>query len=181
MAIGIFTIGHSNQPLEKFLDLLQMHQIAVLVDIRSFPSSRAFPHFNRESLSASLHEHGIEYHWLKALGGRRSKRDSEIHSLNLGLRNPSFRNYADYMQTEGFRQGIDELLKIASSKRTAIMCSESVFWRCHRRLVSDHLIANDHSVLHIFPTGELRPHHLTEGAKVKDKSVTYPGPKTLFE
>jgi uncharacterized protein (DUF488 family) len=181
MSIELFTIGHSNHPLEQFLDLLKRHQIAVLVDIRRFPGSRSFPQFNQDNLSAALREEGIDYLWLEALGGRRPKSKSSSPSSNSGLRNASFRNYADYMQTEEFRQGIDELLKMAASRRAAIMCSESVFWRCHRRLVSDYVTANGGSVQHIFPNGTIKPHSMTEGADVENGTVTYPGPKTLFD
>jgi uncharacterized protein (DUF488 family) len=151
------------------------------VDIRRFPGSRSFPQFNQANLSAALHEKGIEYHWAETLGGRRPKSKASSESPNLGLRNKSFRNYADYMLTGEFRTGIEELQKIARAKRTAIMCSESVFWRCHRRLVSDFWVANGGSVQHIFPNGDIKPHSMTEGAKVQEGTVTYPGPKTLFE
>lgn len=181
MAVELFTIGHSNHPFEQFLDLLKQHQIAALVDIRRFPGSRSFPQFNQENLSAALHENGVEYHWIEALGGRRPKAKASSKSLNLGLRNESFRNYADYMLAEEFRKGIEELRKIAETKRTAIMCSESVFWRCHRRLVSDYWVANGGAVQHIFPNGDIKPHSMTEGAKAQDGNVTYPGPKTLFD
>jgi uncharacterized protein (DUF488 family) len=181
MSGKLFTLGHSNHPFDQFLNLLKQHQIAALVDIRRFPGSRSFPQFNQENLSAALHENGIEYHWIEALGGRRSKTKSGSESPNLGLRNQSFRNYADYMLTTDFRKGIEELRKIAETKRTAIMCSESVFWRCHRRLVSDFWVANGGAVQHIFPIGETKQHSMTEGAKVQDGNVKYPGPKTLFE
>lgn len=178
--VELFTIGHSNLSLERFLDLLQRHEIKALVDIRRFPSSRAFPQFNRSSLSTQLGEDGIEYHWIEALGGRRNK-SSNAPSVNAGLRNQSFRNYADYMLTDDFLRGFDQLLEVERSKRTVIMCAESVFWRCHRRLVSDFASANGGSVQHIFPSGEAEPHRLTPGAKVRDAKVTYPGQKMLFE
>jgi uncharacterized protein (DUF488 family) len=135
----LFTIGHSNHPLDRFLALLAQHEIKALVDIRRFPGSRKHPHFNQENLAAALQEAGIEYRWIEALGGRRHKQEDE--SPNLGLRNESFRNYADYMLTEEFHQGIDELLKLAKKKRAAFMCAEGLFWQCHRRLVSDFLLA----------------------------------------
>lgn len=181
MATELFTIGHSNHPLERFLDLLKEHEIAALADIRRFPSSRKFPRFNQEELSKSLLHSSIEYHWLDALGGRRPRQKSIPPSLNSGLRNDSFHNYADYMQTEPFQQGIDELLMIAEQKRTASMCSESLFWQCHRRLVSDFLTAHGHVVWHIFPTGEIKQHQMTPEARVQGEHVIYPGPKTLFE
>lgn len=178
--LNLFTIGHSNHSQEQFFDLLRQHDIEALVDIRRFPSSRTFPHFNRDSLSGALQAEGIEYHWIEALGGRRPKA-KDFASPNMGLRNEGFRNYADYMLTDEFRTGIDWLTEIAGTKRTAIMCAESVFWRCHRRLVSDFVLATGGSVQHIFPSGEAKPHGLTEGANVEDREVTYPGQKTLFD
>lgn len=177
----LWTIGHSNHPLERFLQLLAQHQIAALVDIRRFPGSRTFPQFNQDSLAEALDGAGIEYYWIESLGGRRAASKSDSPSINTGLHNASFRHYADYMQTAPFREGIDELLSIAAAKRTAYMCSESVFWRCHRRLVSDFLLAAGHSVHHIFPSGEVRPHTLTAGAVVRADGVTYPGQRMLFE
>lgn len=175
----VFTIGHSNQPLDRFLSLLARHRIKALVDIRRFPSSKKFPHFNQSNLEAALHEAGIEYHWIEALGGRRHHAPSDL-SPNMGLQNEGFRNYADYMLTDEFQHAIKELLKIARRKRTVIMCAEALFWRCHRRLVSDFLIAIGGAVQHIMPNGDLRPHQVTEGAIIKYKTVMYPGEKTLF-
>lgn len=174
MSVELFTIGHSNQSLVQFLDLLSRHTILVVVDVRRFPASRSFPHFNREDLSKALAKQGIEYYWLAALGGRRPKQQ-ETASKNLGLHNESFRNYADFLSSQEFRNGFDLLMQIAGSKRTAIMCSESVYWRCHRRLISDVVQANGGTVLHIFSSGELRPHQWTDGAKAADGIVTYPG------
>jgi uncharacterized protein (DUF488 family) len=170
----IFSIGHSSQPLDRFLDLLAQHRIEALVDIRRFPGSRKYPHWNHENLAASLQEAGIDYHWIEALGGRRRSKKPASASPNQGLRNESFRSYADYMLTEEFRQAIGELLEIAAHKRTTVMCAEAVYWRCHRRLVSDYLLANNVTVQHIFPNGEVRPHKLTEEAKVEQGKVTYP-------
>lgn len=181
MATELLTVGHSNHPLDKFLALLKEHEIAALADIRRFPSSRKFPQFNQVELSRALQQSGIEYHWLEVLGGRRPKQKSISPLLNSGLRNDSFHNYADYMQSEAFQQGIDELLAIAEKKRTACMCSESLFWQCHRRLVSDFLTAHGHSVQHIFPSGEIKQHQMTPEARIQDKNVIYPGTKMLFE
>ena len=170
----LFSIGHSNQPLDRFLGLLVQHRVEALVDIRRFPSSRKYPHWNEKNLAASVQEAGIEYHWIEALGGRRRSKKAAPASLNLGLRNESFRTYADYMLTEEFHRAAGELLEIAARKRTAMMCAEAVYWRCHRRLVSDFLLAKNVTVQHIFPNGEVRPHKLTEGARVGQGEVTYP-------
>jgi uncharacterized protein (DUF488 family) len=170
----LLSIGHSNQPLDRFLALLAQHRIEALVDIRRFPGSRKYPHWNQKNLAASLQEAGIGYHWLETLGGRRRSKKAAPASPNLGLRNESFRSYADYMLTEEFHQAVGELLEIAARKRTAMMCAEAVYWRCHRRLISDFLLANNVTVRHIFPNGEVRPHKLTEGARVEPGEVTYP-------
>ena len=179
--LQIFTIGHSSHSMDRFLDLLQQHGIEALVDIRRFPGSRKHPHFSRENLVGTLPGHGIEYHWLEALGGRRHRKKTDPPSPNPGLRDQSFRNYADYMATDGFQQGVAKLLEIAGNRRTAIMCAEGLYWQCHRRLVSDHLLANGVGVQHILPNGEVKPHMLTAGAKVVDGQATYPAPPSLFD
>jgi len=176
----LYTIGHSTHPLEKFLSLLAQHGIQTLVDIRRFPGSRKFPQFNQENLASALREAGIDYHWLEALGGRRTKKKDGPSTANLGLHNASFRNYADYMLTPAFQEGISRLLEVARDKKTALVCAEGLFWRCHRRLVSDFLVANGVTVQHIMPSGELRPHTLTKSAVIKNGRVTYPGEKSLF-
>jgi uncharacterized protein (DUF488 family) len=176
----VFTIGHSTHPLEKFLSLLAQHRIDALADIRRFPGLRKFPQFNQDDLASALRQAGIEYHWLESLGGRRGKQRDGSSTANLGLHNAGFRNYADYMLTPEFREGAEKLLEIARRKRTALMCAESLFWRCHRRLVSDYLVANGETIQHIMPTGELRAHALTTGAVIEGGRVTYPGEKSLF-
>lgn len=179
--LQIFTIGHSSHPMDRFLDLLQQHGIEAVVDIRRFSGSRKHPHFSEASLAGTLPGHGIEYHWLEALGGRRHRKKTDPPSPNPGLRDQSFRNYADYMATDGFQRGVARLLAIAGNRRTAIMCAEGLYWQCHRRLVSDYLIANGVRVHHIFPNGEVKPHCLTPGAKAESGGVTYPAPATLFD
>ncbi len=178
------TIGHSTHPPERFLELLTAWDIELLADIRRFPGSRKFPHFNGENLESLLTNAGIEYRWFEELGGRR-KGTSTGESPNGGLRNESFRNYADYMLTETFLRAIEELRQAARVKRTAYMCSESVFWRCHRRLVSDFLLAQGDTIWHIMPNGDRQPHTLTSGAVITDGNVTYPGvvdpQRTLFD
>jgi uncharacterized protein (DUF488 family) len=143
----IYTIGHSTRTLDELVGALHAHGIGALVDIRAFPMSRRLPHFNRESLELDLPKHGLEYVWMKELGGRRKKiRDD---SPNTGLRNDSFRNYADYMLTPEFAGAIDFLLQVAGEKKVAIMCAERMYFQCHRMLVSDYLTAHGHTVLHI--------------------------------
>jgi uncharacterized protein (DUF488 family) len=169
----LFSIGHSNYPPGRFLALLAPHRIEAVVDIRRFPGSGSFPHFSRDNLAAALQGLAIEYHWIEALGGRRHSK-GQTTSDNRGLRNEGFRNYADYMHTEEFGEGVRRLLEIAGRKRTAMMCAEAVYWRCHRRLVSDFLCAHGIVVQHIFPSGAVRPHRLTAGATVDQGTVSYP-------
>ncbi len=173
----LYTIGHSTRPLDEFIATLQAHGIQTLADIRSFPMSRRLPHFNRESLEKTLPDAGIPYRWLKELGGRRKKiRDD---SPNLALRNDSFRNYADYMLTEDFHRGSAELIKLAEQFRTAYMCAERVYFRCHRMLVSDWLVAHGHEVFHIDGTGPVKKHELMAEARLIDGQVIYRGDRLL--
>jgi uncharacterized protein (DUF488 family) len=176
----IFTVGHSNHPFERFVELLAQQRINLLADIRRFPGSRKHPHFNRESLEASLRAERIGYEWIEELGGRRPAA-IDRESPNQGLRNESFRNYADYMSTEPFQNGIDKLLALAKERSVAIMCAEGLWWQCHRRLVSDYLVANGQPVEHILPDGRTASHVLTPEARTVAGRVTYPAPKTLFD
>ena len=173
----LYTIGHSTRTLDDFIETLRAHEIQTLVDIRSFPMSRRLPHFNRESLEKALAQAGITYRWLPALGGRRKKtRDDSPH---VALRNDSFRNYADYMLTAEFEQGVEELLKLAERSRTAYLCAERVYFHCHRMLVSDWLVAHGHQVFHIDGKGPAKPHQLMPEARLVEGHVIYRG-DTLF-
>jgi uncharacterized protein (DUF488 family) len=175
--VTLYTIGHSTRMLDELISVLQAHSIETLVDIRSFPMSRRLPHFNRESLDESLRNAGIKYVWMKELGGRRKKiRDDSPH---VALRSPSFRNYADYMLTPDFQQGISELLNLAQHSRMAYMCAERVYFRCHRMLVSDWLVAHGHQVQHIDAQGPTRPHRLTPEARLVNEQVIYQGDRLL--
>jgi uncharacterized protein (DUF488 family) len=170
----LFSIGHSTHAFDRFLALLAQHDIELLADIRRFPGSKKFPHFNREALAAALPPAGVGYRWFEPLGGRRHA--SGGSSKNLGLRNASFRHYADYMATAEFRTAAEQLLEAAERQRVAMMCAESLFWRCHRRLVSDFLLLRAVTVQHIMPSGELRPHTLTPGAVIENQELIYPPP-----
>ena len=176
----IFTIGHSSHPLGTFLWLLDKYSIKAVVDVRRYPGSRRHPHFRRENLSASLEDEGIEYHWIDALGGHR-QRKGDTPSPNRGIEDEAFRIYADHMMTDGFRQGVTRLMEIAGSVLPAIMCAEGDYRHCHRQLLSDHLVANGVNVQHIAPTGEVKQHKMTSGAKIMGGTVTYPGQPTLFD
>jgi uncharacterized protein (DUF488 family) len=173
----IFTVGHSTRTLEELIEVLKAHRIQTLVDIRSYPMSRRMRHFNRESLEKSLPGNGIRYAWVKDLGGRRKKiRDD---SPNVALRSPGFRNYADYMLTDDFQRAINELAELAEHSRTAYMCAERVYFRCHRMLVSDWLLAHGHEVLHIDGVGTLKRHELMAEARLIDGQVIYRGDRLL--
>ncbi len=166
----IFTIGHSNYSLETFIDALERHGIRTLADIRSFPSSRHNPQFNQDSLRAAVEARGIGYEWVSELGGRRH--NVSAASPHTGLRHASFRSYADYMQTPGFHQGIDKLLRL--KQPVACMCAEAVYWRCHRRLVSDYLTFTGVEIQHIqVGSPRLVGHRLTDPCRWDDHNVIY--------
>lgn len=166
----IFTIGHSTRTIEEFLELLFSFNITILADIRRLPGSRKYPQFDQDALQKSLEENGIEYVYLENLGGRRpAKKDSK----NTIWRNKSFQGYADYMETEAFENGVKEVEKLALEKPTSMMCSEAVWWRCHRSLVSDDLKAKGWEVLHIMALGKATQHPYTAPARVIGDQVYY--------
>jgi uncharacterized protein (DUF488 family) len=173
----LFTIGHSTRPSAELIAALQAHEIQTVVDIRAFPMSRRLPQFNRDSLEKSMPAAGIAYLWMKALGGYRRKVVEE--SANVALRNASFRNYADYMLTAEFEAAAVELVALARRSRTAYMCAERMYFRCHRMLVSDWIVARGHEVLHIDGTGPARSHHLTAEARMLDGQLLYRGDRLL--
>jgi uncharacterized protein (DUF488 family) len=169
----LYTIGHSTRSIDELVEALQAHSIATLVDIRSFPVSRRLPHFNREALEKSLPAAGIQYVWMKDLGGRRKKiREDSPH---FALRNSSFRNYADYMLTDQFQNAAEALVKMAEQSPTAYMCAERVYFHCHRMLVSDWLTAHGHEVLHIDGKGSAKLHKLLAEARIIDGELIYRG------
>jgi uncharacterized protein (DUF488 family) len=180
--VRVFTIGHSSHSFEQFLSLLTEFHIYVVADIRRYPGSGKWPQFNSETLNTLLEAENIRYIWFEALGGwRRGVKQTD--SPNTGLKSPGFRNYADYMATEEFRAAVQKLLSVAETEPTAIMCAEKLYWRCHRRLLSDYLTAKKGEVLHILQTGRLQPHQLTKGATTTaDGTVIYPATQSeLFE
>ncbi|HET8523331.1 MAG TPA: DUF488 domain-containing protein [Thermomicrobiales bacterium] len=168
--VKIFTIGHGSRNWEEFVALLQENGIEVVADIRRFPGSRAHPQFGQQQMAEALGRVGIEYVHLPELGGRRP---ATANSPNTSWRNPSFRGYADYMETDAFREGIDRLTALARARRTAYMCSETVWWRCHRSMVSDYLQSLGWEVWHILGPGDVKPHHFTEPARVVGGRLTY--------
>ena len=166
----IFTIGHSNRSIEAFLALLFSFKIRVLVDVRQFPGSRKYPHFNKEALQQSLQENGIEYIHMIELGGRRK---ADADSPNSVWKHPAFRAYADYMETETFKEAIIRLEAVASKSTTVYMCSEAVWWSCHRSMISDYLKAKGWKVMHIMNEGKASEHPYTAPARIVDGQLTY--------
>ena len=154
----IWTVGHSTRSGEEFGQILSAHGIEVLVDVRSFPGSRRYPQFNRAALAESLASIGIRYRHEPRLGGRRTPR---ADSHNTAWRNASFRAYADHMETDDFRKGVEDLLELAASARVAVMCAEALWWRCHRRLIADYLKTEGHAVIHILDKNKTQEHFVT--------------------
>lgn len=175
MTLPFFTVGHSNRSLEAFVALLREADIALVADIRKMPGSRSNPQFNGEVLGEALAGVQIGYDHIAALGGLRGKTKGLPQGLNDGWTNRSFRNYADYALTEPFQAGLDQLLAKGRQRACTVMCSEAVWWRCHRRIVADYLIARGEHVFHIMGEGRLEPARLTSGAVVQpDGTILYP-------
>ena len=166
----IWTIGHSTNALEKFIDILRSAGIEVVADVRSYPGSREYPQFNKENLMVSLPADQINYFHISNLGGRRKvNKDSK----NTAWRHPAFRGYADYMETTDFKIGIEELFFIAEKNRTAILCAETLWWRCHRSMIADYLKLNGWKVVHLFSNHKTEEHPFTQPAKIKNGNLDY--------
>lgn len=169
--VSLWTVGHSTRSLDEFIALLQAHGIRRLVDVRTIPRSRHNPQFNQDQLPESMKQAGIQYIHMSALGGlRHARRDS----VNSAWRNASFRGFADYMQTAEFEVALKELIRLARSRRTAIMCAEAVPWRCHRSLIADALLVRGLKVEETTSKTATRPHTLTPSACVVGEHITYP-------
>jgi uncharacterized protein (DUF488 family) len=174
-AMTVWTIGHSTRTIEEFAALLRENGVDFVVDIRTVPRSRTNPQYNREALPASLEPLGIGYRHLAALGGLRGRR-KDGPSPNTAWRNDSFRNYADYAMTPAFAAGLAELRALEAERRPAMMCAEAVWWRCHRRIVADYLLAAGDAVVHILGSGKADPARLTPGAEAQpDGTLVYRG------
>ena len=169
----VWTLGHSTRSLDEFLAVLAAHELQAIADVRRFPGSKRHPQFAREALEQSLPAAGIEYLWLPQLGGRRRPRPD---SPNTGWRNEAFRGYADHIDSAEFGQGYAQLTALAARRRTAMMCSELLWWRCHRSLVSDVLKARGYDVLHVADLGPAKPHPWTAPARIVDGKLDYSEP-----
>ena len=173
MTQRVFTVGHSTHPIEDFVRLLEAHSVEQIVDVRTIAKSRHNPQFGEDQLRVSLPEHGIEYRRLESLGGLRH---TTRESVNGAWKNASFRGYADYMQTDAFAFGLDQLLELARTTPSAIMCAEAVPWRCHRSLIGDALLVRGIEVLDIMTERSAKPHTLTSFAHVEGTRLVYPPP-----
>lgn len=173
---SFFTIGHSTHTLPQFVHLLQIADIRVVLDVRTIPRSRTNPQYNKDTLPASLAEFQIRYEHLADLGGRRGKSHEIAPEVNAFWNNQSFHNYADYALSNSFRSGMDQLRAIGHAERCAIMCSEAVWWRCHRRIITDYLLSAGEDVFHIVSESSVEPASLTPGVVYHaDGTLTYPG------
>ena len=171
--LTLFTVGHSTRPIDEFIGLLGAHGVRQLVDVRTIPRSRHNPQFAQDQLGPALESAGIRYLHLPDLGGlRHARRDS----INGAWRNASFRGYADYMQTEAFAAALENLIRVAGERPTAIMCAEAVPWRCHRSLIADALLVRGIEVEEISSPTRRQPHRLTSWARVEGETITYPAP-----
>lgn len=167
----MMTVGHGTHPIGAFVGLLERDGVRAIVDVRAFPRSRHNPQFDREAIAASLEAAGIGYRWAPELGGRRR---SAGPSPNVALRHPAFRAYADYMLTDEFGRALDDALRDDAGAHMAVMCSESVWWRCHRRLIADAVVLRkERPVSHIMPDGKLVAHRLTPGVRKADGHLIY--------
>jgi len=168
--MDIWTIGHSTRTIDDLIRLLQAHAIQLVADVRRYPASRRYPHFNQAPLAEALAKNQIDYVHFPELGGRRSPRKN---SPNTAWRVEAFRGYADYMMTQQFAQGIERLLELPAQKRTTLLCAEAVWWRCHRALIADYLKAGGHTVSHILGLDKTESHPFTSAAHVVNGKLSY--------
>lgn len=166
----IWTVGHSTRTLEDFVAVISAYNVELIADVRRFPASRRLPHFNAADLEKDLARSGIEYKWLPSLGGRRQ---ALLDSPNGGWTNSAFRGYADHTATEEFAQGLQELLTLNGGRNTAIMCAELLWWRCHRRIISDVLVSLEYEVIHIRDASFSEKHKLIQPAQLLNGDLTY--------
>jgi uncharacterized protein (DUF488 family) len=178
LGLTVWTVGHSTRSADEFAELLSAHAVKRVADVRRFPASRRHPHFAREQLEPFLAARGIDYRWLAELGGRRSARRD---SSNTGWRVAAFRGYADYMETPEFGAAFATLMVLAGERNTAIMCAESLWWQCHRRLIADALVAGGHVVIHIEGADKASSHKLIAPARFVEGRLSYAAEQTGLE
>jgi uncharacterized protein (DUF488 family) len=175
MTNRFFTIGHSTRSIDAFVDLLTPLEIRLVVDVRTMPRSRTNPQYNSEEFAAALSEFQIRYEHMSALGGLRGRKRDVPDDMNAFWKNRSFHNYADYATSDVFRSALTSLRELGHATTCVIMCSEAVWWRCHRRIIADYLIAAGETVLHILGPNHVEPAHMTEGARPgPNGTVLYP-------
>jgi uncharacterized protein (DUF488 family) len=175
MSKPFFTIGHSTRPVEEFAALLKAAEVKLVVDVRTVPRSRTNPQFNHDVLPVSLATHGVAYEHLPELGGLRGLQRNVSPDVNAFWDNASFHNYADYAMSAEFRSGLEKLRELGRATRSAVMCAEAVWWRCHRRIIADYLIAAGEEVLHILGPGHVEPAHMTPAASPEPNgTLSYP-------
>jgi len=174
MPLPFHTIGHSTRSIDEFVAMLREADVHLVVDVRTVPRSRTNPQYNKDTLLDTLAQFQIGYEHIAELGGLRGRKSDVPPELNGFWQNASFHNYADYALSESFRHGFARLREIGHAKRCAIMCAEAVWWRCHRRIITDYLLAAGESVFHILGPGHIEPAHMNDGARAEGERVTYP-------
>ncbi len=172
-----YTIGHGTRPIGEFIDLLKQAEVTLLADVRTVPRSRTNPQYNRDALPQSLEAFGIVYEHMAALGGLRGRMREVAPEINAYWENESFHNYADYAMSDSFRTGLAHLRKLGETQRCAIMCAETVWWRCHRRIITDYLLAAGEDVFHILAPRKIEAAAINDAAQPRGVDVlTYPAP-----
>jgi uncharacterized protein (DUF488 family) len=171
-----YTIGHSTRSIGEFVDLLRSVEVTLVVDVRTVPRSRTNPQYNRETLPDTLRQFKVSYEHVASLGGLRGAARDVSSSVNAFWQNKSFHNYADYAMGHAFHEGLARLMELGRQQRCAVMCAEAVWWRCHRRIIADYLLAAGETVLHIMALGKITPAQLTASAQRSSGALTYPVP-----
>ena len=169
----VYTIGHSTHDIDEFLAMLKEQHVTVLVDVRRLPGSNRYPQFNQDELQSALADAGIDYRWMQSLTGRRPVSRTVPFETNAWWQNRSFHNYADYALSGDFNQGLGELAELAKEQIPAVMCSEAVWWRCHRALIADYLKAHGYDVLHLLSPTKHQPHPYTSAARITEGKLSY--------
>ena len=175
MSLPFFTLGHSTRSIDAFVSLLRLAEVGLVADVRTVPKSRTNPQYNKDALPEDLARFQIDYQHLPELGGLRGKSKDCPPELNGFWQNGSFHNYADYALSAEFRAGLEQFIAAGRKRRCAVMCAEAVWWRCHRRIIADHLIARGEDVFHLMGSNRIEPARLTPGAQIRsDESIIYP-------